>query len=66
MTAQESNPQAGLPAPKGMAELVRLRNAKAGLILYMRMKVDLEDWHGVADAAMDLREIEAQLKYLGD
>jgi len=25
------------------------------------VKADNEDWHGVADAAMDLREIDAQL-----
>lgn len=28
---------------------------------YLRIKVDEEDWHGVADAAMDLRELQAQL-----
>lgn len=27
---------------------------------YLKMKVVEEDWHGVADAAMDLREIEAE------
>lgn len=26
---------------------------------YLLMKVRTRDWHGVADAAMDLREIEA-------
>ncbi len=26
------------------------------------MKLMYEDWHGVADAAMDIREIEARLK----
>lgn len=30
------------------------------LINYLRMKVDQRDWHAVADAAMDLRELEAQ------
>jgi hypothetical protein len=28
------------------------------------MKIIEEDWHGVADAAMDLREIEIELKYV--
>lgn len=27
-------------------------------------KVEAEDWHGVADCAMDLREIEAQMTVL--
>jgi hypothetical protein len=31
------------------------------LIAYLQMKVGEEDWHGVADAAMDLRELEARL-----
>lgn len=30
------------------------------LIEYLHMKVEQQDWHGVADAAMDLRELEAQ------
>ena len=29
---------------------------------YLQMKVDTEDWHGVADAAMDLRELDALWK----
>ena len=28
------------------------------------LKVECADWHGVADAAMDLREIEAQVEVL--
>jgi len=31
---------------------------------YLRLKFEVEDWHGVADAAMDLREIEAEIKIL--
>jgi hypothetical protein len=38
-----------------------LEGHRAQLIAYLKMKVVEEDWHGVADAAMDLREIEAQL-----
>lgn len=30
------------------------------LIAYLKMKVDAGDWHAVADAAMDLRELEAK------
>lgn len=39
-------------------QLVRER---AVLIDYLRVKTEAEDWHAVADAAMDLREIDAQL-----
>jgi hypothetical protein len=29
------------------------------LIAYLKMKTDQCDWHGVSDAANDLRELEA-------
>lgn len=29
------------------------------LVEYLKLKVHEEDWHGVADAAMDLRELDA-------
>lgn len=32
-----------------------------GMIQYLYMKADEGDWHGVADAAMDIREMEAEL-----
>lgn len=32
------------------------------MIEYLKVKVEEQDWHGVADAAMDLREIEIELK----
>jgi hypothetical protein len=28
--------------------------------MYLRLKVDEEDWHGVADAAMDLRDMDSE------
>jgi len=31
------------------------------LIQYLKYKVEEEDWHGVSDAANDLRELEIQL-----
>jgi len=31
---------------------------------YLQMKVDNKDWHGVQDAASDLRDIESELKGL--
>lgn len=33
---------------------------RATLIEYLRLKVELCDWHGVADAACDLRDMEAE------
>lgn len=33
---------------------------REALLAYLRMKVEQEDWHGVADAACDLRELEAR------
>lgn len=30
----------------------------------MQVKIVLEDWHGVADIAMDLRELDARHKAL--
>ena len=35
------------------------------LIQYMLMKVRQEDWHGVSDAANDLREMDAAMKECG-
>lgn len=29
---------------------------------YMQMKIEQRDWHGVADCAMDLRELEVEEK----
>ena len=31
---------------------------------YLILKVKVKDWHAVADAAMDIREIEAKIKIL--
>jgi hypothetical protein len=30
------------------------------LLEYMRMKIEERDWHGVQDAASDMRDIEAE------
>ena len=32
------------------------------MIQYLDLKVKESDWHGVADAAMDLRDIESEVK----
>lgn len=37
---------------------------RRALIDYLRMKADEADWHGVSDAANDLRELEARHPYL--
>lgn len=34
---------------------------KVELIAYLKHKIDIEDWHGVSDAANDLRVLEAQM-----
>jgi hypothetical protein len=44
--------------------LLILHKRKAVMVSYLRMKADEEDWHGVQDAASDLRDIEAELKGL--
>ena len=41
-----------------------LDNNRDSLIHYARMKIDQEDWHAVADAMMDLRELDAKLQTL--
>jgi hypothetical protein len=35
------------------------------MIDYLKMKTELGDWHAVADAAMDLRELELAKKLGG-
>lgn len=42
----------------------RLASYREILISYLQVKVKEEDWHGVADAASDIREIETKLKLL--
>lgn len=41
-----------------------LKKRREGMIAYIILKINDEDWHGVADAAMDLREIDASIKAL--
>jgi hypothetical protein len=42
----------------------KLTTQKTGLVEYLKLKVLQEDWHAVADASMDIREIEAKLQLL--
>ena len=41
-----------------------LEDKKETMINYLNLKVKECDWHGVADAAMDIREIDSQLEVL--
>lgn len=41
-----------------------LKKRRAIIIADLLSKAEAEDWHGVADAAMDLREIDAKLSVL--
>jgi hypothetical protein len=34
----------------------------AVLVAYLKAKVEVGDWHAVADAAMDLRELEVKAR----
>ncbi len=40
-----------------------LERRRAVILEDLKLKVEVEDWHGVADASMDLREIDAVLAY---
>ena len=44
-----------------IAQIETLHKHKSQMNDYLRLKVEQEDWHGVADAAMDIREIVAKL-----
>lgn len=37
---------------------------KVKMIGYAQLKLDEKDWHGLADAAMDLRDMEAEINTL--
>lgn len=42
-----------------------LSEQKKLMIEYMKLKMAEEDWHGVCDAANDLRELEVAIKLIG-
>lgn len=42
-------------------QLAKYAERKAQMIQYLRLKLDEEDWHGVQDAASDLRDIDSEL-----
>jgi hypothetical protein len=41
---------------------MKFEEKRARLIQYLYMKITEGDWHGVSDAANDLRELEAEWK----
>lgn len=45
-------------------DLNRLFSQKTVMIKYLVMKMEVEDWHAVSDAANDLREIDTQIQTL--
>jgi hypothetical protein len=44
----------------------KLLSQRQTLLDYLEMKVEVEDFHAVADAAMDLRELDVRLRILED
>lgn len=44
--------------------LENLKDDRVNMIDYLERKTRSEDWHAVADAAMDLREIDAKISIL--
>lgn len=42
----------------------KLRGRKDSLVSYIYTAIAVEDWHAVADAACDLREIDAKLEVM--
>lgn len=39
-----------------------LEQRKRKLIEYMNLKIAEQDWHALADAAMDMRELEVEIR----
>lgn len=46
-------------APPNCMPQSQTERHRATLVAYLRVKVEQEDWHGVSDAANDLRELDA-------
>lgn len=47
-----------------MEAIAKLQSFKARLVKYLKLKVEQADWHGVSDAANDIREVEAKIAVL--
>ena len=59
-----SNPSAGTNSLYRDNKIKERREAKRRMITYLELKLREEDWHGVQDAASDLRDIDSELKGL--
>ena len=46
--------------PQGLEHYQDWETQKRILLEYMQVQIALEDWHGVSDAAMDIRELQAR------
>lgn len=44
----------------------KYQEQRTKLIEYMKMKIDQQDWHGVSDAANDLRDLDSEWKGRND
>lgn len=49
-----------------MNKVEELESKIQHLISYINLKITLRDWHAVADAAMDIRELEAKIQVYKD
>lgn len=49
-----------------MTTRTELEDGKASLVAYIKSKLHAQDWHAIADAAMDLREIDAKLSLMNE
>lgn len=47
-------------------EIAKLRGQRATMLMYLRLRLDMDDMHGVADATADIREIDARIAALKD
>lgn len=50
----------------GGTRLDTLYDRRAVYVQYARHRIDDEDWHGVSDAANDLRELDVEIRMLED
>lgn len=45
-----------------VARLVRLRLRRENLLAYAQFRLEAGDWHGLADAANELRELDVEIR----
>lgn len=54
------HPKQQTPALRPKQSMTEYEGRHAALVAYLRVKADQADWHGVSDAANDLRVLEAE------